>query len=130
MIYSFNRIKNDKLSLQKENFRDLVEMQALDDHTIAFITEAPNAVFLDRLQNRYIIGKNGDRSAGRRTRASKNPSARDPYRFVSWQRDGNLVLTRHDHYWRQQSRRSRKSSCEESKRMPAGSRDYWRDKAM
>ena len=22
-----------------------------------------------------------------------------PYRFVSWQRDGNLVLTRHDGYW-------------------------------
>src|SRR4026208_15175 len=51
VIYSINRMKNDKQSLQKENFRDLTEMQALDDNTIAFTTEVPNAVFLDRLQN-------------------------------------------------------------------------------
>ena len=37
VIYSINRIKNDKQSLQKENFRDLTEMQAQDDHTIAFM---------------------------------------------------------------------------------------------
>ena len=64
VIYSFNRVKNDKLSLQKENFRDLVEMQALDDHTIAFITEAPNAVFLDRLENRFIIAKSATEAQG------------------------------------------------------------------
>jgi len=22
-----------------------------------------------------------------------------PYKFVSWQRDGNLVMTRNDNYW-------------------------------
>jgi len=77
VIYSFNRIKNDKLSLQKENFRDLVEMQALDDHTIAFITEAQG-------------GEPGE----------QKPIGTGPFRFVSWQRDGNLVVTRHDHYWR------------------------------
>ena len=81
VIYSINRMKNDKQSLQKDNFRDLSEMQAIDDHTIAFITEAPNAVFLDRLQNRFILGKagteaqgatllNGSRSAPDRTASS------------------------------------------------------------
>ena len=99
VIYSFNRIKNDKLSLQKENFRDLVEMQALDDHTIAFITEAPNAVFLDRLENRFIIAKNGTEAQGGEPGEQK-PIGTGPFRFVSWQRDGNLVVTRHDHYWR------------------------------
>lgn len=64
VIYSINRMKNDKLSLQKENFRDLTEMQALDDHTVAFTTEAPNAVFLDRLQNRFILGKTGTEAQG------------------------------------------------------------------
>jgi peptide/nickel transport system substrate-binding protein len=59
VIYSINRMKNDKQSLQKDNFRDLVEMQAIDAHTVAFITETPNAVFLDRLQNRYILGRAG-----------------------------------------------------------------------
>ncbi|HSC41342.1 MAG TPA: ABC transporter substrate-binding protein, partial [Candidatus Binatia bacterium] len=64
VIYSINRIKNDKQSLQKDNFRDLVEMQAIDDHTVAFVTEAPNAVFLDRLQNRFMLGKAGTEAQG------------------------------------------------------------------
>jgi peptide/nickel transport system substrate-binding protein len=59
VIYSINLIKNDKQSLQRDNFRDLVEMQAVDSHTVAFVTKAPNAVFLDRLQNRFILGKAG-----------------------------------------------------------------------
>jgi peptide/nickel transport system substrate-binding protein len=72
-------------------------MQALDDHTIAFVTEAPNAVFLDRLENRFIIAK-AHRSAGRRAGEQK-PVGTGPYRFVSWQREGNLVLNRHENYW-------------------------------
>jgi peptide/nickel transport system substrate-binding protein len=31
--------------------------------------------------------------------AEQKPVGTGPYRFVSWQRDGNLVLTRHDNYW-------------------------------
>ena len=98
VIYSINRIKNDSQSLQKDNFRDLAEMQAIDDHTIAFTTEAPNAVFLDRLQNRFILGKAGT-EAQSGDPGERKPVGTGPYRFVSWQRDGNLVMTRHDQYW-------------------------------
>jgi len=98
VIYSINRMKNDKQSLQKENFRDLTEMQALDDHTIAFSTEAPNAVFLDRLNNRFIISKSATEAQGGDAGEHK-PVGTGPYRFVSWQRDGNLVVTRHENYW-------------------------------
>lgn len=98
VIYSINRIKNDRESLQKDNFRDLTEMQALDDHTVAFITEAPNAVFLDRLQNRFILGKAGMEVQGGEL-GERKPVGTGPYRFVSWQRDGNLVMTRNDDYW-------------------------------
>ena len=64
VVYSINRIKNDKPSMQKENFRDVTEIQALDDYTVAFTTEVPNAVFLDRLQNRFILGKTGMEAQG------------------------------------------------------------------
>jgi len=97
VIYSINRIKNDKQSLQKDNFRDLTEMQAQDDHTIVFTTEVPNAVFLDRLQNRFIISKSGTEAQADQT--EQKPVGTGPYRFLSWQRDGNLVMTRHDNYW-------------------------------
>jgi peptide/nickel transport system substrate-binding protein len=102
VIYSINRMKNDKQSLQRDNFRDLVEMQALDDHTVAFITEGPNAVFLDRLNNRFIISKSGT-EAQSGDLGERKPVGTGPYRFVSWQRDGNLVVTRHDNYWGQKA---------------------------
>jgi len=41
VVYSINRMKNDKESLQKENFRDFVEVQAADDHTVIITTEQP-----------------------------------------------------------------------------------------
>jgi peptide/nickel transport system substrate-binding protein len=98
VIYSINRMKNDKESLQKDNFRDLSEMQAVDDHTVAFITKEPSAIFLDRLQNRFMLGKAGT-EAQSGDLGQRKPIGTGPYRFVSWQRDGNLVVTRNDNYW-------------------------------
>src|SRR5918997_1663759 len=98
VVHSINRIKNDKQSLQKENFRDLTEMQAPDDHTVVFTTEIPNAVFLDRLDNRFMISKAAADKHG--DQADQYPLGTGPYKFVSWQRDGNLVMTRNDQYWR------------------------------
>ena len=97
VIHSVNRIKNDKRSLQKENFRDVTEMQAPDDYTVVFTTEVPNAVFLDRLYNRFIISKAAADKYG--DQADQQAIGTGPYKFVSWQRDGNLVMTRNDGYW-------------------------------
>jgi peptide/nickel transport system substrate-binding protein len=102
VIYSINRMKNDKQSLQRDNFRDLVEMHAVDDHTVAFVTEEANAVFLDRLNNRFIISKSATEAQGGEPGEQK-PVGTGPYRFVSWQRDGNLVVIRHDNYWGQKA---------------------------
>src|SRR5919112_1135292 len=82
---------------QKENFRDVTEMQAPDDLTVVFTTEKPNAVFLDRLQNRFMISKAVADAKGEQ--ADQTPIGTGAYRFVSWQRDGNLVMTRNDDYW-------------------------------
>ena len=57
VIFSINRMKTDKNSLQGENFKDVVEMQPVDDHTLVFVLKQPNAVFLDRVQNRFILSK-------------------------------------------------------------------------
>jgi peptide/nickel transport system substrate-binding protein len=44
VVYSINRIKNDKQSLQRDNFRDVTELQAADEYTVVVTTETPNAV--------------------------------------------------------------------------------------
>jgi peptide/nickel transport system substrate-binding protein len=97
VIHSINRIKNDKRSLQADNFRDVAEMQGPDDYTVVITTEVPNAVFLDRLYNRFMISKAAADKYG--DQADQHAIGTGPYRFVSWQRDGNLVMTRNDDYW-------------------------------
>jgi len=97
VIHSINRVKNDKQSMQGPAFSDLVEMQSPDDHTVVFTTKQPNAVFLDRLDNRFMISKAAADKHGEQ--ADQNPLGTGPYKFVSWQRDGNLVLSRNDDYW-------------------------------
>lgn len=97
VIYSINRIKNDKESLQRSNFRDVVEIQAPDDHTVIIATKRPSAVFLDRLHNRFMMSKVAADKYG--DQVDQHPTGTGPYKFVSWQRDGNLVLTRNDDYW-------------------------------
>jgi len=98
VVYSINRMKNDKLSLQKENFRDFTEVQAADDYTVIITTEQPVAVMMDRLQNRFILSKSGMEAQG--DSAEVKPIGTGPYKFQSWQRDGNLVMVRNDSYWR------------------------------
>lgn len=97
VIFSINRMKDDKRSLQRDNFRDVVEMQALDDHTVAITTEKPNAVFLDRLHNRFFMSKAAADKYG--DQMDQYAIGTGPYKFVSWQRDGNLVMTRNEDYW-------------------------------
>ncbi|HTN70238.1 MAG TPA: ABC transporter substrate-binding protein [Methylomirabilota bacterium] len=97
VIHSINRIKNDKQSMQAPGFSDVTEMQALDDYTVVITTEAPNAVFLDRLTNRFMISKAAADKYG--DQVDQHPIGTGPYKFVSWQRDGNLVMTRNDDYW-------------------------------
>ncbi|HEU4344104.1 MAG TPA: ABC transporter substrate-binding protein [Candidatus Binatia bacterium] len=97
VVHSMNRIKNDKKSLQASNFSDVTEVQAPDDYTVAVTTEVPNAVLLDRLYNRFMISKAAADKFG--DDADQRAIGTGPYKFVSWQRDGNLVMTRNDEYW-------------------------------
>ena len=97
VIFSINRMKTDKRSLQGENFKDVTEMEAPDDNTLVVTTEKPNAVFLDRLNNRFMISKAAFDKSGEQM--DQQPIGTGPYKFVSYQRDGNFVVTRNDGYW-------------------------------
>jgi peptide/nickel transport system substrate-binding protein len=98
VVFSIDRMRNDKKSLQSSNFREVTSVEAPDDYTVILTTKKPSAVLLERLNNRFIVSKSA---------VEKNANELDnykigtgPYRLVSWQRDGNLVLARNDDYWR------------------------------
>ena len=98
VAFSIDRMRDEKGgSLQAPNFKDVTEVQTPDDQTVIFVTKQPMAVFLDRLENRFILSKAAGEKYG--DKMDENPIGTGPYKFVSYQRGGNFVFTRNDDYW-------------------------------
>jgi peptide/nickel transport system substrate-binding protein len=98
VVFSVEKMRDEKGgSLQAANFKDVVEMQTPDDLTVVFVTKEPLAIFLDRLENRFILSKAAGDKFG--DKLYDNPIGTGPYKFVSYQRGGNMVFTRNDEYW-------------------------------
>jgi peptide/nickel transport system substrate-binding protein len=97
VAFSIDRMKNDKASLQGPNFKDVTEVQTPDDQTVIFVMKEANAIFLDRLENRFIVSKAAADKYG--DKLDQNPIGTGPYKYVSYQRGGNFVFTRNDDYW-------------------------------
>ena len=98
VLFSFDRMVKDRKSLQASNFNEVTGIEAPDDYTVTITTKQPNAVLLERLNNRFIVSQSA---------VEKNANELDnykigtgPYKLVSWQRAGNLVFARNDDYWR------------------------------
>ena len=98
VAFSIERMRDEKGgSLQAPNFKDITEIQTPDDQTVIFVTKQPLAIFLDRLENRFILSKVAGDKYG--DQLYQNPIGTGPYKFVSYQRGGNMVFTRNDDYW-------------------------------
>ncbi|HEX9662415.1 MAG TPA: ABC transporter substrate-binding protein, partial [Candidatus Binatia bacterium] len=97
VIHSYQTILNHKKSPQRYALTDITEMKAADDHTLVLTTKEPTAILLSRLGNRNILSKTAADKYG--SEVHQHPTGTGPYKFVSWQRDGQLVLTRNDDYW-------------------------------
>ncbi len=97
VIHSYQTILAHKKSPQRYALTDITEMNAADDHTLVLTTKEPTAVMLDRLGNRNIFSKAAADKYG--SEVHQHPTGTGPYKFVSFQRDGQLVMTRNDDYW-------------------------------
>jgi len=98
VAFSIDRMRDEKGgSLQGPNFKDVTEVQTPDDQTVIFVTKQPLAIFLDRLENRFILSKVAADKYG--DQLYQNPIGTGAYKYVSYQRGGNFVFTRNDDYW-------------------------------
>src|SRR5499426_602418 len=98
VVFSVEKMRDVKGgSLQAPNFRDVTEILTPDDQTVIFVTKQPLAIFLDRLRNRFIVSKAAGDKFG--DQLYQNLVGTGPYKYVSYQRGGNLVFTRNDDYW-------------------------------
>lgn len=98
VAFSIDRMKNDKKSLQRRSFRNVQEVRTPDEHTVVVVTKKPSVTFLSRgVRNRFVMSKAVADKYGKDV--DKHPTGTGPYKFVSFKRDGELVLTRNDDYW-------------------------------
>jgi peptide/nickel transport system substrate-binding protein len=97
ILFSIDRLINDRKSLQASNFAEVTGVEAPDDYTVTITTKQPNAVLLERLNNRFIVSQAATEKNGNQLDNYKTGTG--PYKLVSWERAGNLVLARNDDYW-------------------------------
>jgi peptide/nickel transport system substrate-binding protein len=103
--FSVDRLMNpDYQSQAKGPFVDtLKEVSVIDDYTVSFVFENPNAVILPYLVStagyllivppKYIseVGEEG---------FIKKPIGTGPYKFVEWRKDDRLILEANPDYWK------------------------------
>jgi peptide/nickel transport system substrate-binding protein len=98
VLFSLDRMVNDRKSLQASNFAEVTSVESPDDYTVVITTKQSNAVLLERLNNRFIVSQSAVEKNGNQLDNYKIGTG--PYKLASWQRDGHLVLARNDDYWR------------------------------
>jgi peptide/nickel transport system substrate-binding protein len=80
---------------------EVTSMDVVDDLTVRYTLEAPNAAFPDLLTGSpgWPFSPTAAEEFGED--AGANPVGTGPFRFVSWQRDSQLVVEKNEDYWQE-----------------------------
>ncbi|WP_306007110.1 ABC transporter substrate-binding protein [Aquicoccus porphyridii] len=108
VVFSINRAKSENSNM-KELLNSIVEVRAVDDHTVEFVTDGPNPILPSNLTNLFMMDKGWAEAndsvdvqqveAGEKTFASSNTNGTGPYKLVSREPDVKTVLTLNEDYW-------------------------------
>jgi peptide/nickel transport system substrate-binding protein len=80
--------------------RSIRETVVVDEHTVRFLTDGPAPTLLAELDRVFIVQARAAQGADNATfRAGGAAIGTGPYRYVSWEPRGDLVLERADAYW-------------------------------
>ena len=108
VVFSFERARSEK-SAMKELLTSLVEVRAVDDLTVEFVTDGPNPILPANFTNLFIMDKGWaeandtvavqDIAAGGTNYATTNVNGTGPYRLVSREQDVRTILEANPDYW-------------------------------
>jgi len=108
VLFSFERAKTPDSDM-KELINSVVEIRAVGDYTVEFVTAGPNPILPANLTNLFIMDKGWaeannavdvqDYEGGESTFASTNAMGTGPYKLVSREPDVRTVLEINEDYW-------------------------------
>jgi peptide/nickel transport system substrate-binding protein len=99
VVHSFNRIRTDPQSKQKQNIAPIASAAVIDDHTVRFTTKEPTAPLTEYLFDRFIVtskviyDKYGADVADR-----KYPIGNGPYKFKELIPGQRFVIAKNPDY--------------------------------
>jgi peptide/nickel transport system substrate-binding protein len=80
---------------------DVTSLDVVDELTVVYRLAATNAAFPDNLVAAAGWPFSPTAAAAAGLDAGANPVGTGPFRFVSWQRDSNLVVEKNEDYWQE-----------------------------
>ncbi len=81
------------------NLAEVTSMDVVDDLTVTYTLKATNAAFPDLLTDPAGWPFSPTAAAAAGDEAGSQPVGTGPFKFVSWQRDNQLVVEKNENYW-------------------------------
>lgn len=99
--FTLERVANDESLFEHDSFRQITDVEVVNDHEIIIHTEGPDPVLLNRLSRKgaSIVPKHVIDEIGWEG-FSVEPVGTGPYRVVEWLRDDRVVLEAFKDHWR------------------------------
>jgi peptide/nickel transport system substrate-binding protein len=93
VLHSYNRVKTDPQSKQKQNISSIARVEVVNDRTVKFVTKEPTAPLVDYLFDRLIITKKSifDKY-GAEVADRQHPLGSGPYRLKELKQGQRLVI--------------------------------------
>lgn len=96
--YSIERILDPNAVRFNTDYRQIGEVEVIDDYQVVIHTLTPDPNFLPKLTSLHMVPPEYTASVSE-AEFGANPIGTGPYRFVSWTLGQELVLEANDNYW-------------------------------
>lgn len=88
----------DFVSSTAGQYRNIAEIESVDDFTVRFKLEGPDAEFIDKISQMGILPKNHIEEVGSET-FNANPVGTGPFKFTEWVPETHVLLDKNENHW-------------------------------